>query len=133
MAVWKFLDYVTEGHRNPVSEWYGTLEPDLQAEFDVLVRTLEETENWDGPKEKNRKYKELTERHNGLCELKFKVGKRKFRPVGIRHVEIREFIFLGGCEKKGFFGTTLPPNAFDDALRLKEAYDKGKGATREHL
>jgi hypothetical protein len=93
---------------------------------------LAETEDWDELKPSRRKYKILTRRHAGLCELKFRVDGRKFRPIGILHSEIREFVFLGGCEKKGFFGTTFPLNAFDEALRLKQAYDEGKGAIRDH-
>ena len=130
------MDYLTEGPppvTNPVSDWYGTLEPQIQAEFDVFVKTMAETEDWDEPKEKERKYEELSRKHAGLCELKFKVGKRRFRPVGILHRGIREFIFLGGCEEKGWFGTTDPANAFDNALRLKQAYDQGRGTTREHI
>lgn len=132
MRFWTFLDYLTEARTNPLSDWYGTLEPEVQAAFNVLVDFLEITENWDHQKPKKRKYKMLTEKHIGLCELKFKVGSRKFRPFGIRHGEIREFVFLGGCEKKGFFGTTDPPNAFDNGVILKKAYDVGKGTTREH-
>jgi hypothetical protein len=135
MPFWRFMDYITEGpvRTNPVSDWYGSLEPPVQAEFDVLVRTLAETDDWDRPKLSKRKYKVLIHRHAGLCELKFKVGDRKFRPIGILHSGIREFIFLGGCEKTGFFGTTDPPEAFDRALLLKEAYDKNRGTTREHI
>jgi hypothetical protein len=133
MPVWQFLDYITEERTCPIVDWYGTLGAEQQAAFDVLVDTLAEKEDWDELKESKRKYKLLTRRHLGLCELKFKVGGRKFRPIGILHAEIREFIFLGGCEKKGFFGTTDPPNAFDAALRLKEAYDRERGATRAHV
>jgi len=135
VAFWRFVDYLTEGppRTNPVSDWYGTLDPDVKAAFDALVRTLEETEDWDEPKPKDRKYKELSGKHVGLCELIFKVEGRNFRPIGILHREIREFIFLGGCEKKGWFGTTDPVNAFDNALLLKAAYEQEKGTTREHV
>src|SRR5277367_4259777 len=102
MPVWTFLDYVTEGHACPIVDWYGTLPAEAQAAFDVLVDTLAETSDWDEPKESRRKYKVLTNRHLGLCELKFRVADRKFRPIGILRPETREFIFLGGCEKKGF-------------------------------
>lgn len=135
MPFWRFMDYLTEGppRTNPVSDWYGDLEPEVQAAFDALVATLAETEDWDEPKKKKRKYEELSRDHLGLCELKFKVGRRRFRPIGILHRGIHEFVFLGGCEEKGFFGTTKPPGAFDNALRLRQAYDQGRGTTREHI
>lgn len=132
MHVWQFLDYITEKHVCPIVNWFGTLSPEVQAEFDVLVDLLAETDDWDTQKKSKRKYEILTRRHAGLCELKFKIEGRKFRPIGILHAEIHEFIFLGGCEKKGFFGATDPPGAFDEALRLKAAYDQGKGTTRAH-
>lgn len=132
MSTWSFLDYITEAHVCPVVIWYGTLGAEVQAEFDVVVDLLERTEDWDAQNKTRRKYKELTRRHAGLCELRFTLEGRKFRPIGIRDAAVRQFIFLGGCEKKGFFGTTEPPNAFDDALLLKQAYEQGRGTTRAH-
>jgi hypothetical protein len=131
MAFWRFLDYITEGHQNPISDWYGTLIPEAQAEFDVLVKTLSETEDWDGPKRKKRKYKQLTKAHVGLTELIFKVNAKNLRPIGILVNVHREFIFLGGCEKHTFW--TVPRNAFDEALRLKVKFEQGRGTTREHI
>jgi hypothetical protein len=131
MSFWRFADYVTEEHRCPIIEWYGTQEDDVQAEFDLLVKDLSESEDWDEPKPRKRKYKVLTRQHTGLCELKFRVEGRKFRIIGIWLRENREFIFLGGCEKRKTF--TIPPDAFDAAFRLKELLDRGKGTTREHV
>ncbi len=124
------MDCVTEDQRSPICDWYGTLEPEVQAEFDLLVKTLSETPDWTQPKRK-RKYKELTRQHAGLCELLLKVGKRKFRPIGIVFHQNRRFIFLGGCEKVGH-GLTDPEGAFDSALRLKERFEERRGAIRDY-
>lgn len=78
MALWKFLDYITEQNRNPIQDWYGTVGADVQAAFDVLVQELAGTEDWDAAKPNKRKYRILTGKHIGMCELIFKVGKRKF-------------------------------------------------------
>ncbi|HVB58595.1 MAG TPA: hypothetical protein VNE63_19500 [Candidatus Acidoferrales bacterium] len=131
MGFWKFKDYVTEQHRSPLLEWYGTLEEGVQAEFDLLLKNLDETEDWDEVKPRKRKYKELSRRHEGLCELLLKVGKRKFRPLGILRRETREFIFLGGAEKIGQDATD-PEGAFDEALRLKGKFEEGRGEVRDY-
>jgi hypothetical protein len=131
MGYWKFLDYITEGHRNPILDWYGTVDKEVQAAFDVLIQDLIGTEDWDAPKPAKRKYRLLRLRHAGMCELIFKVGARKFRPLGILDRQNRIFVFLGGCEHKRY--SSIPPNAFDDALALKTQLEQGKGATREHI
>jgi hypothetical protein len=131
MPHWEFLDYITEGHQNPVMEWWGMLTPQAKADFDALVLTLSETEDWDEPKKKKRKYKELERKHRGLCELILKVEGKNLRPLGVLRQEQRQFVFLGGCEKHAFW--TVPPRAFDKALKLKEQLDQGKGTTRAHV
>jgi hypothetical protein len=131
MGVWQFLDYITENHVNPVSEWYQKhLDDDGKAQFDILVKIMSVTEDWDEVKEKERKYKELERDRIGLAQLMFKVKRKNFRPIGLLRRQEREFIFLGGCEKHPFW--TVPPNAFDEALRLKAQLEQGRGATREH-
>jgi hypothetical protein len=129
MAFWKFLDYVTENHTSPISMWYGSVGRDVQAAFDILVQELAGTEDWDFAKK--RKYRELKRQHTGMCELIFKVGQRKFRPLGILRRDLREFIFLGACEHQR--GNSIPPNAFDDAFKLMGEFLKGKGAPRDHV
>jgi hypothetical protein len=131
MAYWEFLDYITEDRQNPVLAWWGTLSDQAKAEFDTLVLVLSETEDWDEPKRKKRKYKELDKQHKGLSELILKVDGKNLRPIGLLRKEQRQFVFLGGCEKHTFW--TVPPGAFDKALRLKEKLDQGKGATGAHV
>jgi hypothetical protein len=131
MAFWEFMDYITETHRNPIQDWYGTLTPEEKADFDMLVLTLSETEDWDEPKKKKRKYKELERKHKGLSELILKVKGKNLRPIGVLRREQHQFVLLGGCEKHTFW--TVPPGAFDDALKLKEQFSQGKGATRAHI
>jgi hypothetical protein len=131
MTFWRFMDYLTVENRCPIIEWYGIQDDDVQAEFDLFVKDLSETEDWDEPELGKRKYKVLTRRHVGLCELKFRVNARKFRPLGVLARDNREFVFLGGCEKHRM--NTIPPDAFDSAFRLKEPFENGRGTTREHI
>ena len=112
-------------------DWWGSLEPEPKADFDVLVAVLAETEDWDEVKKKRRKYKELTRKYPGMYELIFKVGRKNFRPLGIlRRVE-RQFIFLGGCEKHPVW--TVPPNAFENAYKLKGQFEQGRGRINAHI
>jgi hypothetical protein len=131
MSYWEFFDYITEDRRNPVLEWWGTLEPEPKADFEFLVLTLSETEDWDEMKERKRKYKELARRYPGMYELKYKVAGTNFRPLGILKRVERQFIFLGGCEKHGLW--TAPPGAFDEAYKLKKQYEQGRGTIRAHI
>jgi hypothetical protein len=131
MAFWEFKDYVTDDQRSPLLEWYGRLDGDIQAAFDLLLKALSETEDWDEAKPKRRKYKELTRQHQGLCELFLNVDGRSFRPFGILHRDARIFVVLGGCEKLGQ-DLTDPEEAFDSALRLMRQYHDGRGATRDY-
>jgi hypothetical protein len=131
MTRWTFRDYITEDHRNPIGDWYGSLDSTARAAFDFLVQDLSGTENWDAPKPSQRKYRILRWGHAGLCELIFNVGRRKFRPLGIVDPAAREFIFLGGCEHRR--SGDIPANAFDGAFQLKLAWEQKKGATREHF
>lgn len=131
MPYWEFLDYITERHENPIQNWYGTLTPQAKADFDALVLALSQTDDWDETKKKKRKYKELERKHKGLCELILKVEGKNLRPLGVLRRELRQFVFLGGCEKHAFW--TFPLGAFDSALQLLGQLDQGKGATREHV
>jgi len=111
---------------------------DEQAAFDLLIKALSETDDWDEVKRSRRKYKELDREHSGLTQLMFeterrhqgKIVRRQFRILGILIRTAREFIFLGGCEKHGEW--TVPHGAFDEALRLRGKYEQNKGTTREH-
>ncbi len=132
MAYWRFLDYITEGdakgnRKNPIQDWYGSVDRAVQAAFDVLVQELAGTEVWDTPEQ----YRLLTGVHAGMCELIFKVGSRKYRPLGVLYQEKHEFVLLGGCEHTRWY--SIPPNAFDDAYKLKTQLDGGRGTTREHV
>lgn len=131
MASWEFKDYLTEDQRSPLLEWYGMLDESVQAAFDLLLKNLAETDDWDEARSTRRKYKELSRQHEGLCELILTVDGRKFRPLGILIRETREFIFLGGAEKIGR-GATDPAGAFESAMRLKRQFDEGRGVTRDY-
>jgi hypothetical protein len=131
MPYWEFKDYVTEDHLSPLVIWYGSLDPNVKAAFDLLLKNLAETEDWDEAKSSRKKYKELKVQHAGLCELRFKVGPRSFRPLGVLQRELRFFVLLGGAEKIGQ-DLTVPEGAFDEAFRLMGHLAEGRGAIRDY-
>ena len=129
---WRFLDYYTSDGVNLIRDWYLRQDADVQAVFDSVIRELETAKTWDDPDY----FKDLHKRHAGLSEIKFMIGKRKFRPVGFSlrdptEDELGEFAIILGCEKSGRIYE--PPNAFDTALELKRLYeDEGAGSLDEH-
>ena len=128
MAVGATPEEDEHGNRkNPVQDWYGSVDRTVQAAFDVLVQELIGTKVWDTPEQ----YRLLTGAHAGMYELIFKVGSRKFRPLGVMYQDKHEFIFLGGCEHTRWY--SIPADAFDEAYKLKGLLEQGRGATREHV
>jgi hypothetical protein len=132
MPPWIFREYLTEPPvRSPFLIWYGTLQPSEQAEVDVLIKEMAATEDWDDVRPSRKKYKQLTKKHAGLCELILKIGKRQFRILGVRRIENQEFILLGGLEKAGR-GTSNPEDAFELAMLMKDAFRAERGTTRDY-
>jgi len=140
MAFWRFFDYIAEDNKNHLSIWYGTLERDEQVTFDLLVRQLAETEDWDATKRSRRKHKELAFEDMGLTQLMFeslrpttfgRVFRKQFRAIGIWQKEEWQFVFQNGCQKRGFLGTT-PPDAFEHARRLRAQFEAKRGNINEH-
>src|SRR5207247_953370 len=91
MTPWKFWDYLTEEHANPIQNWYTAQSVEVQAALDETVRTLKVTDDWLQPGIKQ--FKELRRKHAGLSELRFWAQKRKFRATGLFRPAAREFIF----------------------------------------
>lgn len=132
MAYWDFSDYITEGHTCPILDWWAAQDEEVQAAFEILIKALSETEDWEALEPSRRKHKVLTGKHAGMCELMFTVnGKGKFRPLGLWRPEQRDFILLGGCKKRR--SSTIPPGAFDHAFDLMLKFNDGRGGIRSHV
>jgi len=139
MRPWTLRDYFPETGGCPIREWYARQDAAVQANFDATVNILRATDDWTASEVKE--FKLLSAAHAGLAEIVFdvevrkagarKVSKRKFRPVGVFRPEEREFIFLLGCEKSGRI--YIPSDAFEKALKLKAAFEKGLGAIDDHI
>jgi hypothetical protein len=132
MAFWEFFDYITTDHKCPILDWWGAQEGDVRAAFEIHVKLLGETEDWETLEP--RQHEVLSGNHAGMCELKFKVeGIGKFRPLGLWRPMQREFIFFGACRKQMKPFSTIPPDAFDDAHKLMRRFENGEGDIRKHV
>jgi len=87
-------------------------------------------------------FKALSETHPGLGEMRFHIQalapgaarpyRRRFRPVGIWPTwNIKEFIFILGCEKRG--RQLIPHDAFGVALTHRARLEEGRGSIRERI
>jgi hypothetical protein len=45
MPFWRFLDYITDDHVNPIGNWYAKQDDDVRVAFDNLVKALSENED----------------------------------------------------------------------------------------
>jgi hypothetical protein len=139
MDVWEFRDYVTDDNKNHSQVWYGTLSKEAQAEHTLVIRLLAKTKDWDANKKTRRQHKLLLRDHAGLTQIMFEVrtekaGKRetkRYRILGIMKDAEKKFIMFNGCEKHGTAGN-IPPDAFEIAMKLKVAYEQGRGETNAH-
>ena len=131
MTPWRFMDYVTPRGENPIQAWYAKQDPDVQAALDFTIHQLKVTDDWVEPGCKQ--FSLLEHKHAGLSELRFWTSKRKFRVAGLYRPNHRDFIMFVGCEKwlRGIF-KYKPTNAFDAAMKFKNAFEAGKGYAIDH-
>ncbi len=126
MKYWRFMDYYTEKGDNLIRDWYESQDEEVRAEFDIVLSRLAGFKDWSDLKE----FKILTRKHAGLCQIMFKTRNRNFRPVGFFSPNSNdEFVIVLGCEKSG--RVSIPPRAFDNALKFKKKFEKGKGSIHE--
>jgi len=141
MAQWRFLDYYTDGSPPtcPILDWLGKQDKRVLVALDATITTLKSEPDWDDPEVLEFKF--FTEEpFAGLGELRFQIIervagskkeiKRRFRIPGIYRPNEREFIMLTGCEKSGRI--KIPQYAFEDAMAMKVAFEKGKGEVDDH-
>jgi hypothetical protein len=135
MAGWRIWDYVTDENHNLIQEWYAAQAVEVQAQFDHVVLLALAEDDWVEPEK--WWFKQLDRAHLGLSEFRFSVrGKlfiRRFRPAGCYRPDVREFVFLVGCEKKLGGLKYVPDKAFDAALKHKADLELGKGRLDEHV
>lgn len=132
---WRFKEYRTHEGMFVFRPWFVDQPPEFRSEFDIVRRHLCVTEAWtidDGAKD-------LEMEHAGLTELMIdidvrapgaaRLSKRRFRPIGVRDVELAEFLILGACEKRARI--YYPREAFNDATKHWGSWKKGAGTKHD--
>ena len=136
MAIWEFMDYVSDDGKNRIADWYVEQELEVQVAFDQVVYDIRRIRDWSH----RWQIKPLVREHAGLWQVRFRIGdgneEVKYRPVGIVTRDARvfptgQFVFVLGCQKR--FGQYIPPTAFADALDLKRQLEAGRGTLHDHF
>ncbi len=92
--MWLFCEFVTEGGRGTITEWYKGLLVEAQRDFEDRVRYLANVPRrlWSLPY-----YRQLTV-HIG--EIRFKANRTQYRPLGFFGPEEGQFTLLMGAREK---------------------------------
>ena len=132
MSIWRIKAYWLPGDTCPIRDWYRNQDVPVQAEFDVVLETLQATVDWTD----TSSFGVLKRDHKGLGEIRFSLEtpeKRRFRPVGIwPPIAEGEFVLLAGCEKRRK-GVLIPWNAFTLALEYKRRLADGEGRIDDYV
>ncbi len=143
MTPWRILEFVTGGDAGiPFQKWYDSLDIEAQAALDDTILSLTTTDDW--TERGGREFRQFTEEEVGLSEIrfwvfgefkptKFRRSRRRLRAFGIYLPGQRQFVLLGGCEKKLGGYVYIPSNALSRAMEYKRNFEEGRGATRDHI
>jgi len=118
--LWRFFDYLENGH-NVIVPWYQGLLEDGQEVFDTLLKQNAKTllpMNWGCSKALQGEYK-----REGIWEWRFVANGKQQRLLGIFGNKRKEAIFLIGCSHKGRVYT--PSDCLNTALRRAKEARKG--------
>jgi len=119
------MDFCSPAGNDLIEEWYLDQLPEVQAEFDVVLKTLSITRDW----RELQEFKHLG--RDGLGEIRFKAGKTQYRPAGFFGPGEKCFSIYVGCSKKN--GIYNPPNAFDLAIKRRGKVMRGEATLRERI
>ena len=97
---WTFLGFVDNRGYNVAQTWYGSEQGAVQAEFDLLLRTIRQRSNVEWSQ--MRASTNLKGNYQGLTELKFTVNKVRYRPVGFFGPTKQTFTILTVATKQNF-------------------------------
>ena len=143
MTPWRILEFVTGGDGGiPFQKWYDTLDIEAQAALDDTILVLTTTDDW--TEREGREFGQFTKEEAGLSEIRFWVfgefeprkyrrSRRRLRAFGLYQPEQRQFILFGGCEKRFGGYVYIPSDALSRAMKYKQDFKDGKGATRDHI
>src|SRR5450759_4293179 len=125
MGMWRFMEFHSEVGNNLIEEWYSTLSPSAQADFDTTLKNLSIAPDWRGMKE----FKHLGRK--GLCEIRFRTANVQYRPAGFFGPGEHTFsIYVGAKKKQRVYD---PPDALELAIKRRDGLKQGKGSLRDRV
>lgn len=111
-AKWAFRSFLSERGESEVDTWYNGQAPKIQARFDTALKYLRDQPRWEMP------YARVLEAEcDGLVEIRFRVEKVQYRPLGFYGPMRLEFTITFFATEKG--SEFDPPNACATGLRRK--------------
>ena len=114
--MWIVKHYVAANGGSPFKDWYDSLDKDVQAVFDARLDYLKQQprNGWSMPH-----FRLLHGPCVGLGEIRFKVKRVQYRPLGFFGPEANQFTLLVGAIEKG--GKIQPASACTSALKYVSA------------
>ncbi len=121
--MWTIRHYVSGNGSHPFRDWYEALDDNIRAAFDARLRSLRQQprNGWSMPH-----FRMLHGPCAGLGEIRFKVGRVQYRPLGFFGPGANEFTLLVGAIEKG--GALRPKNACVVALRYVSELERNQMA-----
>ncbi len=97
MSLWTFKCYISEFGVDYVGEWYENLPPKAQAKLDTILEHFRDTPHTEWS---SNHFFPLTG-HEGIYEIRFRISKVLYRPLGCFGPNRGEFTFLVGAREHG--------------------------------
>lgn len=120
------MEFITEGGRGVITDWYATLAVEAQVDFDDRLRYLANSSQhlWERPK-----YAPLRG-YPKIGEIRCKANRIQYRPLGFFGPAEGQFtLLIGALEKDRKF---IPKDAPEQAVRRKAIILADRSRIREY-
>lgn len=130
MTLWTFFDFLKEDGANAITEWIESLPPHIRQKVAAaLAARLEAVQNLENHEWPEGWFTDLSG-YSGIVEVKFKVKKVQYRPLGCYGPGRHQFTLLVGAIEKGDkFVPRSAPNTANDRRKIVQ---KDRSRIREH-
>lgn len=125
MSLWVFKSYLTESGehgRDVINDWYNDLPVKAQAKFRVVLEQL---------RDKPLPWPQVLSKplEQGISELRFKINKILYRPLGFFGPDNGEFTLVMPAREQG--DEFIPRNALQTAIERKSIVQNDKERAHE--
>lgn len=123
MKIWTFKIFGEK--KSDVDDWINGLSPKAHAKMDYIISCMEITMDWT-----KTSYFSPLKGYRGICEIKFCVQNKQYRPLGCYGPGEKEFTILFGAWEEG--DRFNPQRAPRIAAKRREDVRKGREYTHEY-